>query len=273
MLSLQAVTFEEFRGQARRLILAGVTPDEVTWLGYKGLFGGAEIPEGEGQLSVPKPYVQLARSVACHADALRWNYLYRALWRIQKGEARLLHNPADPLVSKLNVMAKQVGRDIHKMHAFVRFRKTEVDGLETYLAWHCPDHRILTLAAPFFVNRFRHQRWGIATPLESCSWDGEGLVWGEGLPQNVMPAEDAVEELWRTYYRHIFNPARIKIKMMKSEMPVRHWRTLPETQDIAQMLKDGPERVEAMLRHAVTSSDRSLKRATVVKRRMMAGKK
>lgn len=268
MYSLNAVTFEEFRVQARQLVLAGVAPSEVVWL-EDGLFAASALPAlVEGELKVPSSYVSLARSVACHADGVRWSLLYEALWRIQQGETRLLHNPADALTSKLNLMAKQVGRDIHKTHAFVRFKKVEVDGQDTYLAWHCPDHRILTLAAPFFVKRFTNQRWGIATPQESCSWDGKVLTWGEGFPQSAVAFDDDVEKLWRTYYRHIFNPARIKIDMMKREMPVRHWRTLPETQDIPAMLQEAEKRVGQMMQSALFSSEKSLKRAEIVKRRM-----
>ncbi len=267
MYSITALTPEDFRPQARRLVLAGIHPSNITWLEGQSLFQ-SPLPETEGQLTVPKTYASLARTVGCHASLKRWPLLYQALWRLHAGEKHLLENPADPLTSKLNRMAKQVGRDIHKTHAFVRFRKTEIDGQETYLAWHRPDHRILSLAAPFFMNRFRNQRWGIATPDESCSWDMQSLVWGDGVPASAVPQHDAVENLWRTYYRHIFNPARIKINMMKSEMPVRHWRTLPETQDIPAMLRQAPERVEQMMRNALCSSERSQKRAALVKRRL-----
>ncbi len=267
MYSLNAVMFEEFRAQARQLVLAGVAPSEVVWL-EDGLFAASPLPLAEGEMTVPTGYMNLARSVACHADNQKWSLLYEALWRIQKGEARLLHNPADALTSKLSLMAKQVGRDIHKTHAFVRFKKVDVDGQDTYLAWHCPDHRILTLAAPFFVKRFKNQRWGIATPHESCSWDGHELTWGDGFPQSAVTFDDDVETLWRTYYRHIFNPARIKIGMMKREMPVRHWRTLPETQDIPAMLQDAEKRVGQMMQSALFSSEKSLKRAEIVKRQL-----
>ena len=60
-----------------------------------------------------------------------------------------------------------------------------------------------------------------------------------------------MENLWLTYYRSIFNPARIKIKAMKREMPVRHWATLPETKMIPAMLQEAPQRVTKMLKHAL----------------------
>ena len=52
--------------------------------------------------------------------------------------------------------------------------------------------------------------------------------------------------MWQTYFANIFNPARIKTNAMRSEMPVKYWKNLPETGLIAQMLEDAPRRVQAM---------------------------
>jgi hypothetical protein len=40
-------------------------------------------------------------------------------------------------------MAKAVRRDLHKMHAFVRFRRVETPGGERFVAWFEPDHHIV----------------------------------------------------------------------------------------------------------------------------------
>ena len=40
--------------------------------------------------------------------------------------------------------------------------------------------------------------------------------------------EDAQEELWLTYFRNIFNPARVKPDRMLAEMPKKYWKNLPE---------------------------------------------
>lgn len=264
MLALQATTLDDFKPQARRLLLHEIHPDDVMWIEGEGLFADSGLPDVEGAFTVPKAYLLIAERVACFCDVMRWGALYHLLWRLKHGEPTLLGDAGDPLIRWIETMAKCVGRDVHKMHAFVRFRKTVVDGQETYLAWHQPEHRILTLAAPFFVKRFKNQRWGIGTPDESCWWDMQALAWGDGVPQQAAPPSDEMEDLWRTYYRHIFNPARIKTKMMKSEMPVKYWKSMPETQDIPQMLRDAPERVQTMLKHALGSSERSLNRAAKV---------
>ena len=86
------------------------------------------------------------------------------------------------------------------------------------------------------------------TPDESVVWDQTQLIYGKGLPRTAAPDSDELEDLWKTYYANIFNPARVKVKMMKSEMPVRYWSTLPEAEIIADLLADAPRRVEEMIK-------------------------
>jgi probable DNA metabolism protein len=89
------------------------------------------------------------------------------------GQPRLLDNPADADVAKARDMAKGVGRAIHKMHAFVRFRLVEEVAPEgTYVAWFEPAHRVTEAAAPFFARRFANMNWSILTPDACVHWDG-----------------------------------------------------------------------------------------------------
>jgi uracil-DNA glycosylase len=94
--------------------------------------------------------------------------------------------------------------------------------------------------------------WSILTPSESALWDGQELHYGPGVPASEAPDEDALEDLWRTYYGSIFNPARIKPRAVKREMPVRRQATLLGAQVIPQLIEDAPRRVAAM--HRVTAS-------------------
>jgi DNA polymerase len=67
------------------------------------------------------------------------------------------------------------------------------------------------------------------------------------VPASRAPHGDALDELWRTYYANIFNPARLNLRAMKRELPVRHWKTLPETQILPDLIRDAPRRVEDMV--------------------------
>ncbi|MGQ7445312.1 DUF4130 domain-containing protein, partial [Streptococcus suis] len=76
------------------------------------------------------------------------------------------------------------------------------------------------------------------TPYRSAHWDGEELRFAAGATRAQAAGEDALEDLWRTYYANIFNPARLKIAAMKSEMPVKYWKNLPEARLIQGMIRE-----------------------------------
>jgi uracil-DNA glycosylase len=247
-----ARTWEDWRGVARRLVQADVAPSDVQWTDgdiQPALFDCETSSQPEtSPFSVPKVFLDIASQVACHRDSARWSLLYRILWRLKHGEPHLLEITTDDDVYLVLRMQKAVSRDVHKMKAFVRFRKVlPSSGDEHYIAWHRPDHRIVRLAAPFFSRRFIGMNWSILTPDESVRWDQTSLHFGPGVPASEAPRDDVLEELWKTYYASIFNPARVKVAMMKREMPVRHWPTLPEATLIDDLLRQAPARVAAMI--------------------------
>jgi len=240
MISVQPETFSEFRDMARKLLAAGITPRQVLW--KKSLFDEA-IPECRtALLSVPKEYLDLAELISLHRDPLKWPLLYRVLYRIVHGERQLLRIDIDDDVRQLRLMEKALRRDMHKMTAFVRFRKVE----DHFVAWHRPDHLIVERMAPWFQKRFGNMRWSILTPDKCAHWDLAELRYGPGVPRSEAPDGDVLEELWKDYYRSIFNPARVKVKAMKTEMPVRHWATLPEAEVIPELLLKADARVLEM---------------------------
>lgn len=245
--------FNDWRRDARVFLQENRAPEQVYWNKnalQSTLFGMETAKAGGAAILIPKEFIALARTVSCHSDEAKWSMLYTALWRIKNGEKHLLALASDPLVRKLRIMEKAVRRDAHKAKAFIRFRLTHDEEGEHYIAWHKPDHDVLPLIAGFFGRRFAVMRWTVLTPARALHWNGEELSWGEGLPEAPADIEDRFEDLWRMYYRSIFNPARIKLNMMRREMPVRYWQTMPETQIIQDMLKEAPDRVAQMLKYS-----------------------
>ncbi len=119
----------------------------------------------------------------------RWGVLYRVLWRLTHGgERHLLAVATDRDVRQLQQWWKAIDRDIHKMHAFVRFRlvgKDEAMGREQFVAWFEPEHRIVRMAASFFERRFAGMDWSILTPHECAHWDGSALHFTPGVPRRA----------------------------------------------------------------------------------------
>ena len=201
-------------------------------------------------MRVPRAFLRLAASVSCHRDARRWEDLYRVLWRLTHGEPSLLDVATDPDVHRLFTMDRAVRRAAHKMKAFVRFRVVTPDNAEgqtRYVAWFEPAQHVVERVAPFFVRRFHSMHWSILTPDRCAHWDRATLAFTAGLPRSAAPRDDALEELWRTYYANVFNPARLNLDAMRAEMPQRYWSNLPEARLVTELTREAPRRVAAML--------------------------
>ena len=300
--------FTAWREAAREALKIGWAPEQID---FQDASISTPLSLALEQIDVPlgpptsKPFVSrefldAAKLAASHRDPGRWNLLYRVLFRLQL-EKNLRKIEVDPDVAQLLRFGAQVSRDLHKMHAFVRFRKvlepgnpaerpvvvdevlpidddpeahhlllatptpfgpvtTELeacnpasadadDSCEHYIAWYQPDHRILPLAAPFFVERFSILRWTIMTPNATAAWNPvtKQLTWKSGLTMEHAPAEDELESLWRTYYGNIFNPARLNPETMRSEMPVRYWKNLPEVTILPELITKAKGRVTNMV--------------------------
>ena len=180
-------------------------------------------------------------------------------------DARAWDDPLHEDRLQFERLHREVKREIHKMHAFVRFRQIESGHVRSgrrarHVAWFEPGHHVLEAAAPFFARRFATMRWAILTPRASVDWDGHALAFGPGMRREDGPPPDAGEDLWLAYYRSIFNPARVKVAMMKKEMPVRFWKNLPEAAAVPELLAQAGRREQRMVARAAGSRRRARRR-------------
>ena len=275
--------FDQFRQRARALLAAGVPPGAAqgTWGGcvdgarrgaadlfaadssvtvHPSAVGGGSSP------AVPRSFIALARRVVLHSAPGRFDALYALLWRLVH-EPGLRHDPLDVDLLRLRQMARAVQRDAYKMRAFVRFRPVQDHGatdvtepaqdVTLHVAWFEPEHDVLEAVAPWFARRFAGMRWAILTPQRSVRWSprAERLQFGPGAERAQAPAADAGEALWLTYYRHIFNPARLNLALMRQHMPRKYWANLPEAAAIADLAAEANERTAGMLAQAAHQPD------------------
>lgn len=247
--------FAEWRDAARGLLAAEVPPEDVVWRqegASASLFSDTTPIEPKRAVTLPRALVTTLDRVICHRDPAVLSRLYKIAWRAL-GDRRLLERRTDMDVDWLARADKSIRRDLHKMHAFVRFRRLgqDAEGRESFAAWFEPEHRIVRLAAPFFRKRFYGMDWAIVTPHARAIWQNEALTFGPGGSRAEVPDSDVVEDQWRMYYGSIFNPARVKIAAMRAEMPKKYWHNLPEAQDIGPLLAGAGTRVERMRETAV----------------------
>ncbi|MBS0532060.1 MAG: UdgX family uracil-DNA binding protein [Proteobacteria bacterium] len=258
--------FEGWRKAARALALQGIAPRDVTW-NVRGtdpeLFDSRSDPLPEnsqgGAFNVPAQFVEMAQTAILHRAPERFALLYRLLWRLRINHD-LLSLATDPDVARIRDMAKAVRRDEHKMHAFVRFREIGRERNSHFVAWFEPDHHIVELAAPFFMRRFADMEWSILTPDLCAHWDGHALSFTSGVSRDEAPSEDRLEEFWRSYYTSIFNPARLKVKAMRAEMPKKYWRNLPEASLIKPLIASAARVSHSMIAAEATAPNKPQRR-------------
>ena len=159
----------------------------------------------------------------------------------------IFNNPAgaeknfgNPHVIAISQIVKKVGRERHRMKAFIRFQKT-ADGM--YYAPIEPDFNVLPLIAYFFKNRYADQQWiiydvkrkyGLYYNLHTVTEVTYEFVSEIDTKKVTLPAElaDSKEELasilWKDYFNSTNIPARKNMKLHIQHVPKRYWKYLNE---------------------------------------------
>jgi len=241
-----ATDWDGFRTSARLLVMQDVSPEDVVWHTPDSLaadvfaapaetIAPSTAPVATTAFTVPREFLSMCTRITLHRDPGRFDLMYRLLWRMRRTPG-LAHDSLDPDMLRANLLARSIRRDMHKMKAFVRFRPVHDQADDPlHVAWFEPEHRIVAATAPFFARRFAQMRWAIMTPDVCVQWDGRQLTYGPGAQRSDAPGPDAGESLWLTYYANIFNPARLKLAMMRKEMPRKYWHNLPEAALIGEL--------------------------------------
>ncbi|WP_407494836.1 UdgX family uracil-DNA binding protein [Pseudooceanicola sp. MF1-13] len=268
-------TDKAWRDAARLHLSLGSTPESLLWQfdtpDQNDLFAGTAPPPARPsqQITLPKEAVSLLTKVVWHADPERFAAAYRFLWRL-RDRSSLIRDSADPDLIRLRGMEKNVRRCAHKMKAFVRFRDIApgTQGRRRFAGWFEPTHHTVEPTAPFFARRFADMDWMIVTPDVTAIFDNGRLSFAPGQSKPDLP-EDGAEELWGTYFCNIFNPARVKISAMTSEMPRKYWKNMPEARHIPDLIAGAEKRVKEMAETAPTLPPL---RAAAVKRSLPEGR-
>jgi len=251
MYVVEVRNFSEWRATARPLLASRISSAEIVWGDSRSplvfsdpSFEPAPEATGDPSVTISRQLMRLLETLALYRDAGRWELMYQLAWRSLSNRA-LLEDRADPEVSRALSMEKAVHRDVHKMHALLRFRENDNDnGEKRYVAWFEPAHEILYRGAPFFQRRFPNMKWMIATPDGAAVWNGEQLQYIDAPDHSTLPRGDTHETHWRIYYRNVCNAARINTTAMQRELPQRYWKHLPEVAEISTPLHERTARLE-----------------------------
>lgn len=141
-------------------------------------------------------------------------------------------------VLKVSQVAKSVGREKHRMEAFVRFKLT-TDGI--YFANVEPDFDVLPLISKHFENRYADQKWIIYDLKRSYGlfYNLEKVELMElSLPDNYDPTKTTLDfftaseiefqTLWQDYFESTNIKSRKNMKLHVQHVPKRYWKYLSE---------------------------------------------
>lgn len=169
-------------------------------------------------------------------DMLLWRYLNK-LFTHPYGD--YYKNMLDEDVYEITQTARRVRMEVHRFQGFVRFQRTRDD---IYAAAIDPDNDIVQLLAPHFKGRFSDRRWliydtrrkyGIFYDMQQISIvalddDSFSLTSGNIRRNARAVDEDYYRTLWQHYYDAVNIKERKNDRQMRSFMPVRYWKYLPE---------------------------------------------
>lgn len=160
---------------------------------------------------------------------------------IGQNNPRILENYANPFILKAAQIDKMIHREVHRMHAFVRFTKT--DQGKFYAAIE-PDFNILPLLGDHFERRYADQEWiifdtrrhyGLYYNLHETRFitaEDPIVHLGQGAAKcgPIAEKEQAYQDLWSRYFTSVNIKERKNIKLHLRHVPRRYWKYLVEKQ-------------------------------------------
>lgn len=167
--------------------------------------------------------------------------LYHFIKRLFSTQNLIQSDYSDSVVLKITQVAKSVGREKHRMEAFVRFQLTK-DNI--YFANIEPDFDVLPLISGHFSTRYADQLWIIydlkrkyglfynKEKVEFISLDLQEVhVNSIRKSAAFLMEEYNYQALWNDYFKSTSIKSRINKKLHIQHVPKRYWKFLSEKKD------------------------------------------
>jgi probable DNA metabolism protein len=149
----------------------------------------------------------------------------------------ILQNYADEQILEISKINKSINREIHRMHAFVRFEKLKD---EVYFSKIEPDFNVLPLIVKHFKDRYQDQKWmvfdlkrhyGVFYDLKSVEFFYPENEQNQNFKkiENLLHEEEIrYQKLWQRYFFKTNIPERKNLKLHYQHVPKRYWKYLTE---------------------------------------------
>ena len=136
----------------------------------------------------------------------------------------------DLAVFNFDKLVSRVLLEAHRFKGFIRFSKAD-NGV--YYAKYFPDNDINTLILPHFVSRFKTMPFilhDLNHNVLSAHYNGKTKTVREKIAP--LDIDDEFSKLFKTYYDTIFIKERANEKLMKTNMPKRYHKYMPEKDEL-----------------------------------------
>lgn len=158
-------------------------------------------------------------------------------YSVKRPAENILQDFADDDMMAIAKICKSMGREIHRMHAFVRFEKLQD---EVFFSKIEPDFNVLPLSIKHFKDRYQDQKWmifdlkrnyGAFYDLKEVDFfypnDNQHQEFKK--IENLHHEEEiAYQKLWQRYFFKTNIPERKNLKMHYQMLPKRYWKYLTE---------------------------------------------
>lgn len=151
----------------------------------------------------------------------------------------VFQNLADPDMLEISKILKSMRREIHRMHAFVRFERLKEN---LYFAKIEPDFDVLPLIGNHFEKRYADQKWmifdlkrhyGLIYDLENVDFfypESDQIQNLKNPEQFHHEEEKHFQKMWQNYFVKTGIPSRKNMKLHIQHVPKRYWKYLTEKQ-------------------------------------------
>lgn len=158
---------------------------------------------------------------------------------LQNPEINIFQNLTDSNFLEISKILKSMGREIHRMHAFVRFERLQDD---VYFARIEPDFDVLPLIGNHFQKRYADQKWMIFDLKRhyGINYDLKSVEFFFPQPEQIQNFRNAADfhhdeekkfqKMWQNYFIKTGIPARKNMKLHVQHIPKRYWKYLTEKQ-------------------------------------------
>ncbi|MEM8525928.1 MAG: TIGR03915 family putative DNA repair protein [Bacteroidota bacterium] len=167
--------------------------------------------------------------------------IYDFVQKAMRSKIDITDNFGDDTVLQLHQINKKIGREVHRMHAFVRFQLTKD---EIYYSVIEPDFNVLPLLPDHFEKRYPAQKWLIydskrrygifydQKQTDFITFEEDHRLELRQLSAEVLDEKEPdYQILWKSYFDSVNIPERRNMKLHLQHVPKRYWKYLSEKRE------------------------------------------